>query len=272
MAGSWDRSVHPLDEPGGDAVDGRDLLHSLVHGDTAVVVLRGLLPPGRLASDLERIGPLFQQVTATDYTNATSTTVGTYLAKHLAAPDAYFEEAAAAEELTASVGFDLADRVRERLAEVLELDGFALAQEPDGRAYAKKNVRIYADGVRTPLHNDNVMRDAAGTGLVVEKLRHQLSVVVCLQECDEGGELEIHHKRWQPSDEQFKIVGGFGYEEEVVDGAAVHRFAPRTGDVYLLNPTYFHAIGAPRGSTDRITMGFFFGFFDDDLRDAVAWV
>lgn len=269
MVGSWDRIVHHLEEPGG--VDGRGILHSLVDGSAAVVVLRGLLPRERFSSGLERLLPLFRQATATNYTNATSTTVGTYLAKHLAAPDAYFEEAAAAEELTDSIDFDLADRTRERLADVLELDGFELAQEPDGRAYAKKNVRIYSDGVRTPLHNDNIMRDAAGTGLAVEKLRHQLSVVVCMQECDGGGELEIHQKSWQSQDEQFKIVGGFGYDGQVVGDAAVHRFKPQTGDVYLLNPTYYHAIGAPTG-TDRITMGFFFGFYDDALRDAVAWV
>lgn len=270
MASTWDRTVHHLDEAGGDAGT-HDVLRKLVNGETAVVVLRGLLPPEAFASGLERVLPLFRQATATSYSNATSTTVGTYLAKHLAAPDAYFEEAAAAEELTGSVGFDLADRVRQRLAEVLGLDSFELAQETDGRPYAKKNVRIYSDGVRTPLHNDNIMRDAADTGLVVEKLRHQLSVVVCMQECDGGGELEIHHKNWEPADEQYKIVEGFGYDEGVVKDAEVHRFKPMTGDVYLLNPTYFHAIGKPTG-TDRITMGFFFGFFDDALRDAVAWV
>ncbi|WP_432102059.1 hypothetical protein [Streptomyces sp. bgisy091] len=269
MAGSWDRSVHHLAEQGG--IDGRGLLRSLVDGDTAVVVLRGLLEPEEFSSGLERLQPLFRQATATNYANSTSTTVGTYLAKHLAAPDAYFQEAADAEELTDSVGFDLADRVRQRLADVLGLAGFEPEQEPGGRAYAKKNVRIYADGIRTPLHNDNIMRDAAGTGLVVEKLLHQLSVVVCVQECDGGGELEIHQRRWEPADEQFKIVGGFGYDAQVVTGAAVHRFKPQTGDVYLLNPTYFHSIEAPTG-TDRITMGFFFGFYDDTLRDAVAWV
>ncbi|WP_328782633.1 hypothetical protein OHT68_30010 [Streptomyces canus] len=269
MAGSWDRTVHHLEEQGG--VDGRGILRSLVDGSAAVVVLRGLLPPERFASGIERILPLFRQATATNYTNVTSTTVGTYLAKHLAAPDAYFDEAAAAEELTDAVDFDLADRIRERLADVLELDSFELEREPDGRAYAKKNVRIYSDGVRTPLHNDKIMRDAVGTGLVVEKLRHQLSVVVCLQECDGGGELEIHQKSWHPQDEQFKIAGGFGYDGQVVGDAAVHWFKPQTGDVYLLNPTYYHAIGAPTG-TDRITMGFFFGFYDDALRHAVAWV
>jgi len=263
--------VHRLDNPVSPGLDGRCVLNELASGNIAVFVLRGLLPIERIDSDRNRIMPLFRRATATHYTNATSTTVGTYLAKQLTAPDVYFAEAAAAEEITDSIGFDLADRVRGRLADVLGLNSFELAQEPDGRRYAKKNLRIYSDGKRTPLHNDNVMRDAAGTGLILEKLRHQLSVVVCMQECDGGGELEIYQKRWQPEDERFKIVGGFGYDERVVGAARVHSFRPQTGDVYLINPTYYHAIGKPVG-TDRITMGFFVGFFDDSLQDAVAWV
>ncbi len=236
-----------------------------------MVVFRGLLADGVFASNRERIMPLFDQATTTHYTNGSLTTIGPYLAKHLAEPDVYFERAAEAERLTSSIGFDLADRVRGGLAEVLQLNSFEVATEPDGRPYARKNVRIYSDGVRTPLHNDNMMRDAAGTGLLLAKLRHHLSVVVCVQECDSGGELEIHRKQWEPADERFKVVDGLGYDDAVTGGAPAHRFKPQTGDVYLLNPTHYHSIEKPVG-TDRVTMGFFFGFFDDALSDATAWV
>ncbi|MEU9078789.1 hypothetical protein ACFYUY_10790 [Kitasatospora sp. NPDC004745] len=267
----WGRVVHHLDQPGEPAPDGPGLLKGLISGDHAVVVLRGLLSEEEFTANRERVVPLFGRADTTEYSNGSLTTLGPYLAKHLAAPDTYFEQAAAAERLTAGVGFDLADRVRARLAEVLGLDAFDVAAEPDGREYARKNVRIYSDGVRTPLHNDNMMRDAAGTGLVLAGLLHHLSVVVCIQECDGGGELEIHRKQWEPLDEEFKVVGGLGYDQAVTRGAPAHRFKPQTGDVYLLNPTHYHSIEKPTG-TDRVTMGFFFGFFDPALTRAVAWV
>ncbi|MFC8626791.1 2OG-Fe(II)-dependent halogenase WelO5 family protein [Streptomyces anulatus] len=271
MPASWNRVVHRLDQAGEPAPDGPGVLKGLVNGDHAVVVLRGLLPPEEFDAQRERVVPLFGRAATTEYSNGSLTTLGPFLAKHLAQPDQYFEEAVRAEERTSAVGFDLADRVRARLAGVLGLNSFEAAVEPDGRAYAKKNVRIYSDGVRTPLHNDNMMRDAAGTGLLLAGLRHHLSVVVCVQECDGGGELEIHRKKWEPADEHFKVVGGLGYDDAVTGDAPRHRFKPQTGDVYLLNPTHYHSIEKPTG-TDRVTMGFFFGFFDDALSDAIAWV
>jgi hypothetical protein len=271
MPVTWDRVVHQLDDPTRPAPDGPGLLKGLVNGDHAVVVLRGLLPAEEFGDSLRRVTALFAQAATTQYSNGSLTTIGPFLAKYLADPERYFAEAAAAEELTGSIGFGLADRVRGRLAEVLGLASFEVAREPDGTPYARKNVRIYSDGVRTPLHNDNMMRDAAGTGLLLERLRHHLSVVVCLQECDGGGELEIHRKQWEPADERFKVTGGLGYDDAVTGGAPAHRFKPAGGDVYLLNPTYYHSIEKPTGS-DRVTMGFFFGFCDDALSDAIAWV
>jgi hypothetical protein len=271
MTNSWETVVHQIDTAAPGDIDGPGLLKGLANGDIAVIVLRGLLPAHEFTRNRERVVPLFDQARTTNYTNGSLTTVGPYLAKHLANPPAYFADAAESDVLTASVDFDLAARTRAALAGVLGLDSFEPAVEPDGRRYAQQNVRIYSDGIRTPLHNDNMMRDAAGTGLILAELRHHLSCVVCIQECDSGGELEIHQKRWQPSDERFKIVGGLGYDEGVVEGVAACRFKPQNGDVYLLNPTHYHSIERVAGA-DRVTMGFFFGFFDDALNDAVAWV
>ncbi|MFF1360960.1 hypothetical protein [Streptomyces sp. NPDC058297] len=272
MPAAWERLVHHLDRPGEPEPDGPGILKGLANGDLAVVVLRGLFPREEFDANVQRVVPLLGQAATTQYSNGSLTTIGPFLAKHLGAVDAYFEEAAAAARLTSSIGFDLAARTRAHLAEVLGLDSFDAAVEPDGRRYAENNVRIYSDGVRTPLHNDNMMRDAADTGLLLQNLRHHLSVVVCLQECEEGGELEIHRKTWAPEDESFKVVHGLGYDDAVTGGAPSHRFKPEAGDVYLLNPTHYHSIEAPLGTADRVTMGFFFGFFDDALTDAIAWV
>lgn len=91
--------------------------------------------------------------------------------------------------------------MRERLREVLGLRSLAPAREPDGRCYCECIVRIHADGVRNPLHNDSIMRDAAETCIRLAHLEEQLSCVVCLQECDSGGELYHDRKKWHPNDE-----------------------------------------------------------------------
>jgi hypothetical protein len=120
------------------------------------------------------------------------------------------------------------------------------------------------------LHNDNIARDAAGTGLAVAGVTRQLSCVVCVDECDSGGELETYRRRWQPADERHKIPGGLGYDEAVVAGVPRTVYRPRAEDVYLINPTYYHAINTVRGAS-RVTLGFFIGFFGDDLDRAVVW-
>ncbi|MGK5641967.1 2OG-Fe(II)-dependent halogenase WelO5 family protein [Streptomyces sp. URMC 126] len=167
------------------------------------------------------------------------------------------------------------------------VDSGAFIREYGGRKYRKRTEAvvhnasttlngeiegfdIHADGVRDPLHNDNIMRDAAGTGIVLADLARQLSCVVCLQECDEGGELRIYRRPWEPQDETFKIDGGLGYDEGVVEGHPGHEFKPQAGDVYVINPMQYHSIEQVSGS-DRITMGFFLGFADEKLGSAVVW-
>lgn len=247
-----------------------ELLHRLAHGQAAVVVLRNLLDEGEFTANRERIGKLLANASTTDYVNGSLTTIGPYLAAHLDRPDGYFAAAATAAAMLDSVRFDLDGQVRAVLRDAFGLGSVEPAAEPDGRGYSPSVVRIHADGVRNPLHNDNIMRDGAGSGLVLADLAFQLSCVVCLQECDEGGELRMYQKEWKPVDEVHKIPGGLGYDEAVVDGVACHEFKPQAGDVYLINPTRYHSIERVRGS-DRLTMGFFMGFGDDRLQEAVVW-
>jgi hypothetical protein len=267
MTGSWTEQVHRVDAAT-RLPDG--VLSGLVRGDVAVVVLRGLLPAAVFRGNRERVRSLFHRRTTTRYRNGALTTIGPYLAKHLDRPDRYFTEAAGAAALLSGAGVDLADRVRARLREVLGLARLEPAREPDGRRYPPGVVRIHADGVSNPLHNDNIMRDAAGTGLAVAGLRYQLSCVVCIEECTAGGELVTHRRSWTAGDERFKVAGELGYRPEVTRGAASHEFRPRAGDVYLINPTYYHEIKRVAGA-DRVTLGFFIGFPDGELTEAVVW-
>jgi hypothetical protein len=206
----------------------------------------------------------------TRYSNGELTTFGTYLAPHLGAPERYFAASGSGDTLFPDPEADPRARVRERLRAFLGLNSLDVAAEPDGRRYAPAIVRLHRDGVGNPLHNDNVMRDAAATSLSLSRLRHQFSCITCLQECDGGGELLHYRRRWTPSDEAFKVPQGLGYTGDAVAGAELFRFRPETGDVYLIDPTNYHAIEPVRGR-DRLTMGFFFGFFDDVLDEGVCW-
>lgn len=254
----------------GAMADGHALLERLVHGESAVVVLRGLLPQAEFAAAATALTTLMDGASTARYVNGTLTTIGPFLARYLSRIDDYFRDADEAAARFAQADFTLAERVRARLCAVLGLRGMEPAREGDGRRYGESVVRLHADGIRNPLHNDNIMRDAAGTGLALAELDHQLSCVVCIQECDTGGELKIYRKPWSPDDEAHKIDGGLGYRHEVVAGAPCHTFKPSTGDVYLINPTYYHEIERVGGAS-RLTLGFFIGLSDDSPSDAVVW-
>lgn len=245
-------------------------LRQLAAGEVAVVVLRNLLPAESFTDNNARAAKLFATASRTDYTNGSLTTIGPYLAKYLDEPHAYFEAAATAREQLDRVGFDLAQQVHGGLRDSFGLRSVAPARESDGRTYPGSVIRIHADGVRNPLHNDNIMRDARGSGLKLADLAYQLSCVVCLQECDGGGELRMYQRTWSPPDETHKIEGGLGYDEAVVADTPVHEFKPQAGDVYVINPTMYHSIERVKGS-DRLTMGFFMGFADERMDSAVVW-
>jgi hypothetical protein len=266
---SWTMTEHSCAD--GARAPEKGLMEGLASGDHAIVVLKGLIPEAEFGRDRERILGLFDRAVTTSYSNGRLTTVGPYLAKFAGDRPAYFAAAAEAAATTAEAGIDLARRTRGRLAEVLGLAGFEPAAEPDGTRFADHNIRIYADDVETPLHNDNIMRDMAGDPLSLNALTSHFSCVVCVQECDSGGHLELYRKPWEPDDEQYKIRGGFGYDTAVVDGVESLRFKPETGDVYLFDPTQYHAIERVAGR-ERVTLGFFFGFRDAAPDEAIAWV
>jgi hypothetical protein len=252
------------------AVRGKQLLRQLVDDRASVVVIKGLLDDRVLRKGAELIFAHYEKKTASRYHNGTLTTIGPYLARHLSELDHYFSFARLTDEVFADSDHDLRKVTQLRLRGLLGLRRLEVEREADGRCYADSIIRIHGDGVANPLHNDNIMRDAARSGLKLARLKHQLSCVVCVQECDTGGELITYRKRWSPDDEKFKVKGGLGYDPGVVAGIESDVFRPQQGDVYLINPTSYHEI-ARVGGKDRVTLSFFIGFYDDDLDDAILW-
>lgn len=244
------------------------LMRELCSGETAIAVFKNALPESLIKESQCAIERFRTSANTTDYVNGSLTTIGPYLAKHLNHPEEYFASAQTVEERLFKDS-RVPSIVRELLSEGLATE-INVASESDGRKYAGAIVRLHANGVSNPLHNDNIMRDARETGLAIAKIKHQLSCVVCLQECTRGGELHHYQRAWDSRDERFKISNGLGYDEQVVSNCPSVKFKPSTGDVYVMNPTYYHSINAVSGA-ERRTLGFFFGAIDEELNDWIAW-
>jgi hypothetical protein len=247
---------------------GRNLVRQLCSGDVAVAVFKSALTPSLIAESQLAIDRFRGIANKTDYVNGSLTTIGQYLAKHINNPSQYFSSASTVEEQLFRDA-QIPRWVRQFLAHRFSIK-IAVASEDDGRKYAGAIVRLHADGVCNPLHNDNIARDARHTGLAVAKVTNQLSCVVCLQECTTGGALHHYQKAWNSVDEQFKIPNGLGYYEQVVADCPAVTYKPSVGDIYVMNPTYYHSISAV-GGTERRTLGFFFGSTDEDLEKWIAW-
>lgn len=263
---TWQPITYYAARPG----PGIEALWRLRDGQCALLVIKGLLSREELASVGWRVRQYSERATVTSYSNATLTTIGPYLAKHVRDPEPYFASAAATDEIFPYPAADLRLKLRQELAAFFGLQSLGVLRESNGQSYASGVIRRHADGVSNPLHNDRIRRDARGTGLRVAALKTQFSCIACIQECTEGGELAHYAKQWQPDDERFKIKDGLGYDPEVVAGYDNLCFKPQTGDVYVINPTYYHAIERVVGQ-ERVTLGFFFGSFEDDSRTAFAW-
>jgi len=245
-------------------------LDDIVTARVPLLVLRGFLSADVSHTVINDLAHCREKIRVSHYPNGSLTTLGPYLAKHTAAPEHYFSALRDIQPSLPDSLIALKNNVYQWVQHVLKLETLRTAQQPGQGAYSSAIVRFHADGVANPLHNDYIVRDAAGSGLVVTQILHQLSCVVCLQECDSGGELRVYNKKWQPQDEQYKTPGQLGYHPAVVGSSETCEFSPRQGDVYLFNPTYYHEIDRVSGDT-RTTMGFFFGLTDKKMKHAIAW-
>lgn len=245
-------------------------LDDIVTARIPLLVLRGFLTPEVSRAVVDDLTHCREKVRVSHYPNGALTTLGPYLAKYTATPENYFTELRDIQPALPASLMSLKTDVYQWVKQALKLESLQTAREPDLGEYSGAIVRFHANGVANPLHNDHIVRDAAGSGLAVTQILHQLSCVVCLQECDSGGELRVYNKKWQQEDEQFKTQGELGYRSDVVGLCETCEFRPRKGDVYIFNPAFYHEIDRVAGDT-RITMGFFFGLTDKKMKNAIAW-
>lgn len=245
-------------------------LDEIMTAQTPLLVLRNFLKPEIRQMVVDDLQQCKEKIQVSHYPNGALTTLGPYLARHISAPEMYFTELRDIQPFLPDSLITLQKKVYQWVKQVLGFERLETASEVRHGPYSGSIVRFHANGVANPLHSDHIVRDAADTGLAVTEIRHQLSCVVCLQECNSGGVLRLYNKKWSPQDESFKIPGELGYRDDIKDGCDGFDFSPQSGDIYIFNPVYYHEIDRVVGDT-RITMGFFFGITDKNMKRAIAW-
>jgi len=246
------------------------LQQQLIDGSLSLAVIRDAIPQSMIDELVQELAEVRSHVIVSPYINGALTTFGPYLARYLNDPKNYFDLAGETEKVMPSSARKIEAHVYDLVQKHLGIESLTVAIDSDFGPYSSIILRIHGDGVANPLHTDHMKRDAAKTSLALKNLDTQLSCVVCLQECSGGGHLHHYNKLWEASDEIHKIDDGLGYHHTAVENVESCVFKPKTGDVYLLNPIYFHEIDQVSGP-DRITMGFFFGYLNNDYEHAVSW-
>ncbi|WP_196884487.1 hypothetical protein [Pseudomonas fragi] len=170
-----------------DRVVGPAWLDDVISARISVLVFRGFI-----SSDLTRIliddlKSCESSVRVSSYLNATLTTLRPYLAKYVWSPDEYFEQAATIKTLLPYSLRQAQSDIYQLVKQWFCLDSLNTAVEPVLGEYSGSVIRFHADGIANPLHSDNISRDAAGSGLIVERIAHRLVVsCVCKHVLQEG--------------------------------------------------------------------------------------
>ena len=253
------------------------LLEDLHSGACPAVIVRSFYPPAHCAEIVSTLDERGDELVRAylypghDTPYVTVRNVGCFLMQHLDDPGLYFEEAARSErlfdELFASVD-DPRRAIRDFVAELAGGWSVDVASEDDGRRYASCIIRVHEDGDGAPIHRDRALADASG--YCVARLRDQLSAVLSLQRPSSGGEVVIYSREWEPELDARKSRGTLGYPAEVVEGSASFSIAGEPGDLYLLNPGFFHEIKPSFGDRRRVALGTFFAR-DPDTRSVRFW-
>lgn len=134
--------------------------------------------------------------------------------------------------------------------------------------YSPAIIRIHQKGKSIPIHKDNVRYE--GKEYALSDIDCQLSCVLHLQESESGGDLIMYNKKWKKEDERFRNID-FGYSSKLVKSSEFYKISNfKAGDLVIMNPNHYHEVTKIVGSTPRITLGMFLGFYRKD-RKIVVW-
>lgn len=257
-------------------LDFPDILYDLEIGQRPAIVVRGFYSKEYCREVVSRLSAMSGTAITTfsypkfDGTSIAVNNVGPFLMQYIADPTAYFSEARRADATFAELfkGIpDVRQDVRSFITTLMEGKQAVTASE-NGIPYSSSVIRVHGDGEGAPLHRDRALADAQGW--MVSQFQTQFSAVLSLQKPTAGGELVMYRRLWSPGDDASKPKGTLGYSEALVDDAVGSVVNSEEGDLYILNPGFFHEIRPSFGQRLRLTLGVFFAVSQDDPR-MVFW-
>lgn len=258
------------------AEDFPNILQELVDLKWPAVVIKNFYPINHCKEVSRRINTSSHNlVTVKEYSNAASEKVslryiGPGLGQYVSDRATYFRETKLAYSKFIRLYQDLPDpreMVRNKISKLLPNKNIVIAQEKNEQCSAAV-VRIMVEGDMSALHRDSAMNYFKGWQ--ISKYPTQFSALVCFQMAEDGGELTVYRKRWNPKDDLAKEEGITGYPNSIVADAESSIIKPEEGDLYIFHPEIYHDIKPMKGTRDRITQGIFFATSENDQK-VVSW-
>jgi len=146
----------------------------------------------------------------------------------------------------------------DRMISRLENAGFdaGIMSEPGMGDYFAGNGKLRSGA--TPIHVDFSPQDSAGWA--IGKAASQLAWNYYLKVPEEGGELILWDKLWQPEHDCHQVEDNYYYKKAVVDDAPMLRVSVKRGELLILNSRNFHTVSK---TSERLTYGSFISVFED---------
>jgi len=147
----------------------------------------------------------------------------------------------------------------ERLVNKIESAGFnaSVLIEPGFGEYFAGSGKL-RNGY-SPIHVDYAPQDSAGWK--VGEAEVQLAWNLYLDVPEQGGELLLWDRQWQPEDDRFQVPDKYYYDEIVVEGDKPLRFNVKAGQLLVINSRNYHAVSEVH---DRLTCGSFISVFPNN--------
>jgi|TARA_B110000881_G_scaffold45500_1_gene37820 hypothetical protein len=191
--------------------------------------------------------------------------IGPFLMNYTTRKEKYFQNAKKANIIFKKIFSNVENPVNKiKLTMSKSFPNYKISETKENESdYASCNIRRHVKGKSVPLHKDNVKYE--GIEYDISKINNQLSCILHLQQTEEGGNLSIYKKQWEKKLEKFREIE-FGYKDTLKNGIEVDTIKSKVGDLVILNPNYLHEVTKIQGSSDRITLGMFFGIQNKDKK------
>ncbi len=111
----------------------------------------------------------------------------------------------------------------------------------------------------SPIHVDFAPQDSADWE--IGKSKSQLAWNFYLRVPEQGGELLLWDKLWNPQDDVYQVNDSYYYNEEVLKNSPMLQVEVQPGEVLIINSRNYHAVAESEG---RLAFGSFISVFENN--------